>query len=84
MYKLKRFDIFIFICAVFLISNISLSGYLVSRSFKAQTQREAQVKREVQTQEYIKCILLLQFDVSPEALKTREGAEKALDRCAQQ
>ena len=69
------------VLAAFLISNVSLSAYLVSRSFKAQTQRDAQVKREVETQEYIKCIVLLQFDIPAEQLKTRDGAEAALNTC---
>ena len=75
-------SIFILIGVVFLISNASLSGYLVTRSFKAQTQRDSQVKREVETQEYIKCIVLLRFEVTPEQIATKEGAEKALDSCA--
>lgn len=62
---------------VFFVSNLALSGYLVSRSFASQG-------RQIQTQSYIKCILLLRYD-SPQLTPAspRQDVEAALDRCAE-
>ena len=44
--------------------------------------RKANIARQAETKDYIKCIVLIRFDNAPEALTTREGVETALDVCA--
>lgn len=44
--------------------------------------RKDNVERETQSQQYIKCIVLLRFNTTPMALQTKAGVEKALDACA--
>lgn len=48
-----------------------------------QRSQSAQADRAEQ-KAYIKCIVLLKFDATPEALANRDGLEKALDTCARQ
>lgn len=53
-----------------------------------QNQRESLARSGVAVQDrkeqkdYIKCVLLIRYDASQEALSTRAGVEAALDRCA--
>lgn len=65
------------IIGVFLLTNLVLSGFIVSRSFAAQNQR-------LQTIGYIKCVLLLRYD-SPglNEKSPRQDVEVALDHCAE-
>lgn len=44
--------------------------------------RKANIARQQGIEDYIKCLSILRFDVPAEELKTREGAIKALDSCA--
>lgn len=44
--------------------------------------RQQNIQRQNQLQGYIKCILLLRYNATPESLATLEGAEAALDACA--
>lgn len=44
--------------------------------------REANIQRQVELKDYIKCVLIIRFDYTPEELATKEGVTKALDTCA--
>jgi hypothetical protein len=44
--------------------------------------REANIARQDELKDYIKCVLLIRYDVPPEHLTTRDGAEQSLDTCA--
>lgn len=44
--------------------------------------RKANIARQEELEDYIKCVLLIRYDVPPEQLTTRNGAEVALDACA--
>lgn len=46
--------------------------------------RKANVSRQLQLSDQIKCLALIRFDVKPEVLATRKGTEAALDKCAKQ
>jgi hypothetical protein len=57
---------------------------VVDQNHDAAIQRSELATRQRQEQkDYIKCVLLIRFDVPPEQLTTREGTEKALDDCAE-
>lgn len=44
--------------------------------------RQANTARQNELKDYIKCVLLIRYDVPAEALTTRDGVEAALDACA--
>jgi hypothetical protein len=46
--------------------------------------RQQNIERQEQLKSYIKCIVLIRYDHTPESLTTREGVESALDGCAQE
>lgn len=59
--------------------------YIIDKNQEDTLQaRDANVDRQEELQGYIKCVLLLRFDTTPEQFATREGASKALDDCAKQ
>lgn len=56
---------------------------VIDSNNKATVQaRQDNVERTTQSQQYIKCIVLLRFNTTPMALQTKAGVEKALDACA--
>lgn len=60
----------------FFVTNLALSIFLVSRSFLAQ-------HRDIQTQGYIRCIVLLRYDYPTLNEKSpKADVEAALDNCA--
>lgn len=58
--------------------------YIIDKNQEDVIQaRQANIERQSEQKDYIKCVLLLRFDATPQQLATREGASKALDECAQ-
>lgn len=66
MKRLNDGNLLLLMCGVFAITNFALSAFLISRSFKAQKERE-------DTQQIVKtfeCILLIQpQDRTPDTVK---------------
>ncbi len=44
--------------------------------------RMANIERQGELKDYVKCVILIGFDNTPEQLATREGTEAALIKCA--
>lgn len=70
MKKISSYNAFILLAMVFMATNMSLSGYLITRSIKAQHQREETLEQIGITKQLLKnqqeavksfeCILLIQ------------------------
>jgi len=70
---LKSFLVFLAIAATILIA----SGLLKIHDNGQQSARQA-----ITNKEYIKCVVLLRFDMSESEKASRKATEKALDDCA--
>lgn len=73
--------LFVLAIVVF-VTLLRLQSVIDQNQVNALQARKANIERQKETQDYIKCVLLLRYDTTPEELATRKGAEKALDRCA--
>lgn len=62
--------------------NLKLQQVIDRNQEEARQARAANIDRQGEMKNYIKCILLIRFDSTPEALATRGGAEAALNACA--
>ncbi len=68
---------------IILFGLVAFNVFTVIQNQRSALERSAIATQErAETKEYIKCVLLIRFDVPEKELTTREGAEKALDDCA--
>lgn len=63
-------------------SSIRLQQVIDENNTTTVQARKVNIQRQNELKDYIKCVLLIRFDVPPDQLSTRKGAEKALDICA--
>lgn len=78
--KIERKDTIIRSVQLIVLTFISVFNIF----FAVQTldARQANIQRQDELKDYIKCILLIRYDSTPEQLATRKGGEAALDHCA--
>jgi hypothetical protein len=62
--------------------SVRLQQVIDSNQADTLQARTANIERQQQLEGYIKCVLLIRYDVPPESLTTKEGAAAALDSCA--
>lgn len=69
---------------VYRIYHISADIQSSQQAFQDSTiqARKDNIRRQQDNEDYIKCLVLVKFDVPPEQLTTRDGVAKALDDCA--
>lgn len=83
----KNFRAFeLFILFALILFNIFV-GYILLTSIQRNERNALQARQSIisqqgEIQRYLKCILLLKYDVSSEQLTTRGGTETAIDTCA--
>lgn len=63
-------------------SAIQLQRLVKQNRNETLAARRVNFERQDQTQNYIKCILLIRFDYPPTSLTNREGIVNALDDCS--
>lgn len=61
---------------------IRLQSVIDQNNTAALVRSQQAEQQRTDTQEYIKCVLLIRYDYPPETLSTRDAAQIALDTCA--
>lgn len=64
------------------VTAVRLQTVINQNQKDALTARQANIDRQGELKDYVKCVLLISFDVPKDQLTTRQGTEKALDHCA--
>lgn len=65
-----------------LYTSIRLQYVIDQNNAATVDARQANVARQDELKDYIKCVLLIRYVVPPEDLADYDGAEEALDTCA--
>ena len=81
---IRTVEIFILILVVVfnIFLGVRLQQVINNNQIETVAARQANIKRQQDLEQYIKCVLLIRYDVPPEQLTTRKGTEAALDKCA--
>jgi hypothetical protein len=82
--RIATFKIFLLLIVVIfnVLTALRLQQVIDENQAETQRAREANIARQDEIKEYIKCVLLIRFDYTPEQLSSKEQVESALDTCA--